>query len=121
MKALKLTLLMTIGLLMVACEGNGPATRQAVPQKEIDEVVHDVLAASSGDGWLYQYASEVYYNEDGEWYYGGIVDVYTNLKDDNESRLWCDFDGSGNLMPTYNTSRGGYTYEVQYHGIYYYF
>lgn len=101
-----------------SCESNGPKNRYDEDTRTSEEMLQDISDASEGDGWLHKYDTDVYVVEDGEWNCYGCVSVYKNLEDDSE-RNWVDFNGM--KFPAEKTDKGGYSYKVQYGGIWFYF
>lgn len=107
-----------LGAIFCSCESNGPKNRYNEDTRTSEEMLQDISDASEGDGWLHKHDTDVYYVEDGEWNCYGSVSVYKNLEDDNE-RNWVDFNGM--KFPAEKTDKGGYSYKVQYGGIWFYF
>ena len=106
-----------LSVIFCSCESKGPKSRYYEDTRTTKEMLQDYTDASEGNGWLHQYDTDVFYLEDGEWNCYGKVSVYKNLKDDRD-REWVDFNGM--KFPTEETDKGGYFYEVQYGGIWFF-
>ena len=99
-----------------SCGSDGPKSRYIDDGRTPSEKLQDISNASHG--WLYKYDTEVFYLDDGEWKSYGQVSVYKNLEDDRE-RYWVAF---GRMkFATEEADKGGYSYKVEYGGVWYYF
>ena len=101
-----------------SCGSDGPKSRYIDDGRTSQDMLQDISNAGQGDGWLYKYDTEVFYLDDGEWKSYGQVSVYKNLEDDRE-RYWVAF---GRMkFATEEADKGGYSYKVEYGGVWYYF
>lgn len=101
-----------------SCGSDGPKSRYIDDGRTSQDMLQDISNASQGDGWLYKYDTEVFYLDDGEWKSYGQVSVYKNLEDDRD-RFWVAF---GRMkFATEEADKGGYSYKVEYGGVWYYF
>lgn len=117
MKNIKLSVIVILAIAILSCESKGPRGQVYVPDVSIDEVVDDVL---DGNDWIYYYDIELHYKQDGEWASAGMYRMYSNKSDDDDGcSYWIDF--SGFMCPVKKCSNYGYSYKLQYQGIWFYF
>ncbi len=110
-------LTLTIMIASLSCESKGPVGKVNVPEFNSDEIVEDVL---DGDGWVYKWDVELHYKQNGEWISAGMYNIYSNTYDnDDDCSFWVDF--SGFKSPAKKCSNYGYSYKVQYQGVWFYF
>ena len=114
--------LLTISMiaLFCSCENKGPVSHASFPDRTPEETLVEILEAGKRDGYFLKCSVELYYQNDGEWEYYGVGDIYTYANGNaGENNDWVEFDGQ--LYPSYDTDKGGYRFRVTYRGVDYYF
>lgn len=110
---------LVFNLLFVACDSKGPKGNSYVPERTTDELAKEVFDSYKNNDYFYEYDTDLYYKEDGEWKYYGRRSVYSNPADKDECNKWVQF-GDTKQDAEY-TNVGGYTFRVKYRGVFYYF
>ena len=117
MKKLLLSICAILALTISSCDSNGPRGKIDVQDVSSDEILDDVL---DGDGWIYYYDVELHYKQNGEWESAGMYGLYSNTSDNDDGcSYWVDF--SVFKSPSEKCSNYGYSYKVQYQGVWFYF
>ncbi len=111
--------ILLLNMFLAACDSKGPKGNVYIPERTSDEIAEEVYNAYENNDYFYEYDTDLYYKEDGEWKYYGKRSVYSNPADKDECDKWVQF-GNTKQDAEY-TDIGGYTFRVQYHGVYYYF
>ena len=121
MKTLYYTVIaISMMVLTCSCESKGPVSHATFPDRTPEEIIEDVLEAGKKDGYFHKCSAELYYQEDGEWVYYGVKDIYTYANGNaGKNNDWVEFDGE--FYPSHDTDKGGYRFRVTYRGVDYYF